>query len=359
MSDDDLLPIEFDCEDCGRRLSFPASASGRVEVCPHCAAYVDVPEDDRRTSRLSVPVDCTDADLPTPLVFDDDGFPRPRWSEFNELVFNHVPREQWNDVYCRAARLWMRVLLLRLPDRYSGAESEDFLVICPAEPDAAQRFAAFCQNCLTEIQSLLSKAVGAEGYGKFVVLSFAEQPRYWEYISAFYPDGEYGDSVGVCLRGDYQHVALVHARWEWRRTVVHELTHCVLGALNLPLWVEEGITQVLEDRILGESTFNPTPELRREHREHWGRDSLEGFWEGNAFSSPDGDTQRLAYSLAEILVRILLRDHSPRFFGFLQAATWEDAGNAAAGEVLGAGLTEILAGFLGPGEWYRPLQQNQ
>ena len=36
--------IMFDCEECGKTLSFPGNRRGRVETCPHCRAYVDVPE---------------------------------------------------------------------------------------------------------------------------------------------------------------------------------------------------------------------------------------------------------------------------------------------------------------------------
>ncbi len=37
-------PVEFDCEECGKFLSFPGRRRGYVETCPHCGEYVDVPE---------------------------------------------------------------------------------------------------------------------------------------------------------------------------------------------------------------------------------------------------------------------------------------------------------------------------
>ncbi len=36
--------ITFDCEECGRALSVAGSRRGGVETCPHCHAYVDVPD---------------------------------------------------------------------------------------------------------------------------------------------------------------------------------------------------------------------------------------------------------------------------------------------------------------------------
>ncbi|QDV24012.1 putative signal transducing protein [Aureliella helgolandensis] len=37
-------PIEFDCENCGKPLSFASNRRGGVETCKHCGKYVDVPE---------------------------------------------------------------------------------------------------------------------------------------------------------------------------------------------------------------------------------------------------------------------------------------------------------------------------
>jgi len=34
------------CEDCGKSSEWPASAMGTTETCPHCTAYLDVPDPD-------------------------------------------------------------------------------------------------------------------------------------------------------------------------------------------------------------------------------------------------------------------------------------------------------------------------
>lgn len=38
--------ITATCEDCGKPSDWPASAMGTTEVCPHCGAYMDVPDPD-------------------------------------------------------------------------------------------------------------------------------------------------------------------------------------------------------------------------------------------------------------------------------------------------------------------------
>jgi predicted Zn-ribbon and HTH transcriptional regulator len=39
-------PIEATCEECGQTSSFPYSQRGLVQRCPHCKAYMDVPDPD-------------------------------------------------------------------------------------------------------------------------------------------------------------------------------------------------------------------------------------------------------------------------------------------------------------------------
>ena len=36
--------IIVECEECGKPISFHAERRGRVETCPYCHAYVDVPD---------------------------------------------------------------------------------------------------------------------------------------------------------------------------------------------------------------------------------------------------------------------------------------------------------------------------
>ncbi|MCE9565931.1 MAG: DUF2007 domain-containing protein [Planctomycetes bacterium] len=34
------------CEECGKSSDWPANAMGTTEVCPHCTAYMDIPDPD-------------------------------------------------------------------------------------------------------------------------------------------------------------------------------------------------------------------------------------------------------------------------------------------------------------------------
>lgn len=145
-------------------------------------------------------------------------------------------------------------------------------------------------------------------------------------------------------------MVLVFSRWNWRRVVIHEMTHVLLSHLDIPQWIEEGLAQIFKDQVLHEASFTPTHALQREHRAYWQEHTLDRFWGGAAFHGVD-EGRRLAYSLAETLVRILLRDQAARFRSFLGAARYADAGDAASREHLGRGLADVAADFLGTGAW--------
>lgn len=107
--------------------------------------------------------------------------------------------------------------------------------------------------------------------------------------------------------------------------------------------------------------FQVDEETADRHKRYWREHGLDGFWCGKGFSSSD-KAQPLSYELAEILVRLLVDESRPpwfgrarepqrRFFAFLRAATAADGGEAGSREHLGYGLGDLAARFLGPGSW--------
>jgi hypothetical protein len=104
------------------------------------------------------------------------------------------------------------------------------------------------------------------------------------------------------------------------------------------------------------------------HLQFWREHGLDQFWNGEGFLLP-GEIQLLSYQLAEILVRLIVYETRPRWFGlvrephqkllgFLRSASIEDHGLAACREHLGCGLDEIAAKFLGPGEWSKRSERD-
>ncbi len=40
------MTLNATCEECGKTSPFPAVQMGSVQTCPHCSAYLDLPEED-------------------------------------------------------------------------------------------------------------------------------------------------------------------------------------------------------------------------------------------------------------------------------------------------------------------------
>jgi hypothetical protein len=95
-------------------------------------------------------------------------------------------------------------------------------------------------------------------------------------------------------------------------------------------------------------------ELAQQHHAFWNEQNIQEFWAGTTFHMKD-EAQRLSYSLAEVLVHKLSGDHR-LFLEFLSSAHYDDAGQTAALDVLGTNLGDVVADFLGPGEW-RPVRK--
>jgi hypothetical protein len=193
--------------------------------------------------------------------------------------------------------------------------------------------------------------------GKTPILIFAGNEAYYAHIADYYDEGEYGGSSGIHVRNSYGHVAMLQAYGiDLFQTTAHELTHASVSHLTLPHWIEEGLAQLFE-HDLGNKPFALDYKEVGEQKEFWRAEGLEQFWSGTGFSSP-GDVQKYSYQLAEILLRLLLTDYQPRWFGFDQApirqlmnflrnAHRDDAGEAAAQEHLGLSLDDIAAKSLG------------
>jgi hypothetical protein len=183
-----------------------------------------------------------------------------------------------------------------------------------------------------------------------VILDFGTEENYYDYVSYFYiPESPLVASSGIFLSKGYQHIALPPLE-RMQDTLIHELTHNRLAHLTLPLWLNEGIAVNMERRIGGSKSGVLDRDLLRKHRRYWTKETIKGFWVGNSFRDIDGNIIRLSYSLAEILVDLLVQEF-PNFMDFVARANRKDAGQSAAIETFAVTLNDVAKTFLGPGDW--------
>lgn len=283
------------------------------------------------------------------------GLPCPNWPVIGQWIEEHVGEECLDEVWTDIAQQWLEQLGSAMPYAYAIKQSEHFLLLSPADEQLADRLLRWCERSRKSILSELQGVGRDEGNGKFIVLALGDHETFYDYIAEFYPEtGDFGPTSGVFVDPGYRQVVLCVQHQDYLQGVVaHELTHAMLRHLPLPLWLNEGVTQVMEGVVTGHSHFHMDRELADRHRSYWNRDSIHDFWSGRSFFFAN-EGQELSYNLAEVLVRNLIADYPGRILDFLNAASLSDAGEQGLVSTCGVSLNQRAAQFLGAGEW-RPM----
>jgi len=297
----------------------------------------------------------------TSLLTLDDQLPRPQWDLLQSSIDAREaadPSTIWTD----ALRQWLAELGPAIRRGYQTYESASFLGLAWAPDRFGDSLLTFAEGCRASLMSVLGEVADFQLPGKQVILAFRSADDYYRYVSLFYPEGEFGGSGGMHIREGYPHVA-VHGKLLaiQENVLAHELTHASLHHLTLPQWLEEGLAQMFEHDMTNRAQLVVDSEMANRHKRYWSNNGLDEFWYGSGFSK-SGKVQTLSYQLAEILVRLLLDECRPRWFGwdqtpkkrliaFLQNARAEDGGASAILDHVGFSLTDLATKFLGPGAW--------
>jgi len=284
-----------------------------------------------------------------------DGVPHPDWA----VIYRHIQacadggssEDLWNAI----AREWLAHLREHLPGDYALYETENLLLLSPWGDRRARVLLNVGERALATMTEHLPGLMRKRSRGKIVCLAFRDQRTYYRYISRFYPEGEHGGSGGLYISAGYGHFALNQGSQDANEFgLVHELTHSLLRGTPLPCWVEEALSQLMEEAILGPQGFICDKEMVARHQRHWRAHGLHAFWRGDSFHEI-GDWQELSYGLAQIIVRNMLANGREKFLLFLRAAVARDCGEGASRQVYRIGLGRWAAQFLGEGQWDPPL----
>jgi hypothetical protein len=310
---------------------------------------------------LELPMTLDKLDISDSLTWEED-LPRPQWDLINTWVESQISAHERDVAWAMIGRQWLEKLGPALGRAYRVSESENFLLLAPQNELSGSSLLHFGEKCRQSLSALFDEIVEFNVSGKQVVLALKNGDDYYKYLSSFFPEGHHGGSAGIHIREGYPHIALSGTKLELlENTLAHEMTHASLFYLTLPQWIEEGLAQMFEHDMTSRALLQVNEAMARRHKRYWNKYGLEPFWRGEGFSQT-GSVQALCYELAEILVRLLIEEYRPRWFGwnkeprrrlfaFLREASAADCGQAAARMHLGLGLTEIAAWFLGPGEW--------
>lgn len=292
--------------------------------------------------------------------------------ELDDLLLSgaDLPMLDWDAVDSRAERieggdhardLWRRAVSAAWLDRLAGeletphvrwrtANVEGLAPQADGQADLVRRVA---ETSFARIHEALSDTWDGHPIAPVAVVAVSTQDDYYTLkASSSEYEGEFAASGGCYLDRSFPIVLMpTVSRWAIDSTIAHELTHHALKVLSLPLWVEEGLTQMMEERVTRYTDFRVDHETIGRHVAHWSEHGLNEFWTGRSFSSPREDDQELSYHLAEMIARRKLADQPRQYLAFLKQCEWEDLGASAARRCLGMSLGQIAAGSLGPGDW--------
>jgi len=280
----------------------------------------------------------------------EEGFSRPDWRVISRALGQKETEildsdAAWNE----AVRQWMRLLRAELGGDYAVTESRRFFLLAPLDAEKRAKILDFSENMLTQIRERLQSAAWNPKRGKHVILLFAEEDDYYQYISYFYHEGAHARNGGCLIHKDYVHIAAPYNPGHLQETLAHELTHNCVVHLRLPTWLNEGLAQTFEHLAPSSHGHSLDPDLIERHLAFWNEKNIQEFWAGISWRKP-GDSNELSYSLAEIALH-LLAERRGDWGAFVKQADWRDAGQTAALECLDADLGDVIATFLGAGDW--------
>jgi hypothetical protein len=280
-----------------------------------------------------------------------EGFPRLDWDEIARFIEENYEEAEQDKAWDIAKDVWLKKTGEVLGDSFRVSESDNFLVLTSGSASYVKAVLKTLEYTLSTILKALDGIADDDGSGKYVAIIFDTMDEYYLYISDFYPEeGEFAGSWGVYLDSDYYHFALLQFLIDHAAPMVARgITLACLGHLPIPLWLNEGIAEGMEQEIGSRrDTLTPGETIFR-HQRFWNVDNIQQFWSGDSWCLPD-EGNELSYHLARLAVAELSRSYR-KFKKFVLLADWQDGGEAASQKVLGASLGTIMEQFLGPGDW--------
>lgn len=276
---------------------------------------------------------------------------QPDWEKIAANIGSDLSEDQTHAAWKEACLSWLGSIKSQYSGHYSILETEHFYLLSCEKKRYVDIFSAYLERTLKRIYNRLDGIVFGQGIGKFVVIIFADQDQYYDYIGRFYPEaGAFGLSSGMYINQGYGHLVFpVQDISNLEPITVHELTHACLAELLLPTWLDEGVAVVMEE-LLADRRLHLDGEMVTRHVNYWNADTIQQFWSGDSFYFAD-DGQLLSYDLAHILVRNMSADFEA-FKRFCTLASCDDAGEAACIECFRSSLGQKVGAFLGPGDWF-------
>ncbi len=277
------------------------------------------------------------------------GLPRPQWKVIFAQMQKDWPRERKHDFWCAAQREWLERLRAAMAEPYVVVESENHFILT-ANRGEPKWMLDFAEELNALVGGMLDGALSNQSFGKFAVLVFHGEARYWQYIRYFAKDNRPRESAGICIFSGDTHIAMPGLA-NFRHVLIHEMVHARLSHLPLPHWVHEGIAQNIDRQLSARSRMLADRFARGQHFIWWKYHGIQLLWSGEIFQDRRTDRRLMGYELAEQIVNEMIKPDRVTFNAFLREAYKGDGGEAASRSYFGVGLGVLAQQVLGPGDW--------
>lgn len=264
-----------------------------------------------------------------------------RWLESIETP--EVQAKAWAD--CEIA--WLLHLKAVLGDSFTLSQQGDAVLLSSLEPNIARITLEYMNKTLRRIQRVLDGITQVPEWGKDILIVFDNEEMYYQYVSHYYPEGEFAGSSGMHIGQGCGHFVTMKADLSAIEPVIaHEMTHGCLSHLPIPMWLNEGLAVNTERRVSRVPPLLYTPhEMQQKHLRYWDAPKIQEFWSGKSFLRTD-DGNLLSYDLAQKIVEQFASNWDV-FRAFALSANIADGGASAAIEQFNLDLGEVAAVLIG------------
>jgi hypothetical protein len=203
------------------------------------------------------------------FLFTDEGLSRINWEAANAWIEANPARGRPQDL----RRAIVGALLTRtageLSTPHRAWRSPNVEGLSPDREPLVRGLTKVAETSYRVLSRDLAIIRGAGPIPPIAIIAISPLESYVDFIAHYYPDSGEFTSGGVYLRGvrdggpdTFPTIALpILPNADFANAIAHELTHHALAECNLPLWVEEGFTQMFEERIVGYSAFTLDAEM--------------------------------------------------------------------------------------------------
>jgi hypothetical protein len=280
-----------------------------------------------------------------------DGLPQPDWLAINEWIINVVGEKNRREISEQITRYWLVRIAGALGAPFTVAESEHFMILSTRERRPHLHLVEHLDRAHEHVLNTLGKAAGIRNPRKLVILRVETMDQMFALSESF--TSQKTAAHEFFGRGSRPIIRCTDRNFSSEvRELARAIVYHLLGYLTLPHWLHYGVGELLTTEVCGGRFALLSEDMFNAHHRTWNRTSIQRFWSGRAFYHPK--LGQISYNLSTVLLDILRRELKPdysKYQRFVQTASPQDAGEAAAQRFFGVGLGEIATVFFGEGDW--------